>query len=316
MTAPGLSQKDIYLYAEKILAGILDWKQLEHLSDDDLARVKTVTDRGPAALSEQPVETRVDKRKLRAMQQQRGRGSDSTYVPLEDVKPDLLSLAAHIPFEPFPAKWLFAPTEIELNTVMEALTRRLSARDLALYLGTLKEGEREQLLAAVSPMKAKDIEVQLEQLSEAPKEQVDVALSGASLVLLELFRKTKISPGLEQMIGSYSQELESSILRYCQVLPERLGITGVLSKFTDQNWMRLAGLTPREDMARLGMILDRPYFEKLKKPLPERQSKELQEFMKQQVQDRERDPERIGDIITTLRSWTATVTKVERMDKM
>lgn len=311
-----LSQEELYGYAEKLLGKQICWEQLHHLDDEDQGRLKALVDRGPRALAE-------GQGKLRLKKQQRVPGGrtphqlvQTVFVPLERVKADFTTLIQHLPLTPFPIGELFKQEE-ELQTRWIAYLFRDLREDLLMhFFAQLPLEQREALMEKLGPRATHILEEGEEQESESP--EVDNASRiHCSLATLRFLREEKeLSQELQEVTDEYSDQLEQEILDYYKQLPHSLGIIDIIEDFTDTQWQRLAGITPRLEMAQLATVLDPKFFKKLTAPLPQRQLKELEIDIDLCHKNRRKDIQRCAAVIEAVRNWARLVDKVQQIDRI
>lgn len=315
MSAARCNRDEIYRYAEQVLLGDLQVDDLkQRLHKDDIAKVKTVVKRGPAALAEVRGEKVVDKTKLRRLMQRKGQKGKAVYIPLTSERPDFIALIQHIPFRPFPTQLVMKETKIFRTALMTSLTRRMKMRDLAIFLNTLDPQQQDKLLSCSSEAVQNELKGQLEKLQDEEGElHTEVPLAQYSLVTTQFMRQQDyLAPSIREGLQQYILDIEQDIIEYCRQMPQRMGTLQDIQHFTDHQWRRLAGLTPREDMAQLHAILDEATFKKLTGPLPERQHKELSEQIDFWERSRRQDIERLGSLVSCVKQWAGIIQKVKQ----
>lgn len=306
-----LSQEEIYGLAEQVLAGLLSWDELKHLDSEDRSRIKVLVDRGPRSLGEGQGHVRLKKHQRMATSRQPHGLTQTVFIPLEKIKPDFHSLIQHIPLPALPTQALFGAENSLLKRWSAFLLCGMKEAGLAAYLNTFPPEHKQTFLEQLNPQRAK----QLKESSPSDKQQSNkAALTQASLLTLRFLKEEEaLSEELQLCVKHYCEELEESILIYCRSLPEGLGLSQSLKRFSDRQWQQLAGITPRSDMAQLADVLEAELFSKLTAPLPKRQIRDLEEDIAFCREQRKRNLERCSDLIQALRSWATLVEKAAQI---
>lgn len=317
MSGARLNREEIYRYAEQVLIGDNSLDDLkEKLHEDDLNKVRTVVNRGPAVFAEERGEKVVNKTKLRRiLARTNTQPGKAVYIPLDPEKVDFITLIQNIPFNPFPIRIVLKETVGFRSSLMTSLLARMKVRDVAIFLSTLTPEQQEPLLSCTSERLQKELQDHLEKLAEEESVSTELPLAQYSLVTTLFMREQDyLAPSIREGLDQYVVDVEKDIVEYCRQMPQRLGLVKDLDVFSDQQWMRLAGMTPREEMAQLHAVLERSTFEKLVKPLPARQREDLNEKISFWERHRRHDLRRLGQIVSCLKNWTGIVEKVKAAD--
>jgi len=293
MSKERLSQDEHRRIAEQIILGQKGWGDFDFPSEDDRLHVQAIVDRGVQAIGE-------GQRKVK----QRIKKDIDGNVSMKEFAigyslSEVLTEGGCTPFS-------IAETADEPQPLrrqhFEALTQALSELEMA----TLVKSEGKVLTELLSEQE----EGKLERLGE---EVQDIPQGLASAVSLSFFEKHKeYSPELGQYLTSYRTTLESELDVHCKKLYKLLAIDPVLNHFSESQWKRLVGLTPRDQMGAMAFALTPETLKKLKQLLPARQRSDLDEIMGWRVMERERRLETYGDSISSLKRWVGLVNKIGR----
>ena len=314
MASKQLSQRQIFEMAEQVILGQKNLRDFSSLPDDDQAKIKTIVDRGVKALAESHRKGAYVKKQLH-YRKTRPRASGQEFF-VADRRPEnpFVTLMKSVPFTPYPFDQLLDLSEPEFRRLMEEVNRQFSLADWASLFDWLPDREANMVAAALSPRLAEDIGHETERQRELEEgERVDPAsvLAKYSITTILFLRdKAEASDAVEEHLTQYIDGLRGELVDYCKTLPRKLGLVKTLTSFDSDQWMRLAGMTPRDHLALMGESLPKEIFQKLFDPLPNQQKEEVMSFKERKEEERGARLESYGDVITTLKRWTSVVDKI------
>lgn len=305
------SQERIFELAEQILLGERALKDLEGLDEDDLQRVGVIVKRGAKALAEErekhtPLPSHLAKQAARKAQPGR-----SVFVPTQK-RVSFLSQTTGIAFTPLDLSQFQSAPPAVWRQLMDGLTRKLQVDEWACWVGSLSQQEQKQVEAALPGGMWEEIVHRIENLEEEPpvyeREAAWAKVSMIAVQQLPLLEEE--SEAFTAYLTAYSCQLSEELKGYCKELPVKLGLLRHLREFTNLHWQKLAGFTPRDEMAYMVDFLPQDVVARLMDPLPARQKKEVQEGAFHHRKKREREVRAYGEVMHALKRWAATVDKV------
>ncbi|SCA62827.1 hypothetical protein SCG7109_AE_00060 [Chlamydiales bacterium SCGC AG-110-M15] len=323
MAAKRYNENELYDFAAQILLEEKTWDDFDFLHPNDKTRVEFIVSRGKKAL----VQQRSKQEKYVAMNPHNLRKIVSTSY--EERHPDkreeekkrriaVTKLAQRAGFTVFPLNKLENETGLLRRKLMEALNRRLVAKDFALLFTTLLGGEADFLLSVVSDNLSQDIrfhmenEKELEEWTDYDANAVYAKFSISSATYLST--DEDVSADLKQVLADYLEALFGQLQEYCCGLPKKLGIVDSFAQFDQTKWRKLAGLTPRQDMAILSFVVDKQLFDQMINCLPAVQKEDVNQAIQYFERSSEGDIEFFVKVLEVLKHWAVTVSKLIEED--
>ncbi len=315
MTAKKCSECELYEIAEEILVEGRVLSDFTFLDDDDKAKVIVIIDRGIEALAEYQSKVEVSSKKTIARKKKVRRANQESYVYVsKKQKQAFVPRARKFGLKAFSLEVMLEETELIRRKFMETLTRKLSAQDIALLLNYLEPSQISQILTAVSKRLSEDIRFHITNtdMTEVSPLELEMIAAKYSITTSSFLAETKDTllqttiSYLEDYISSFRQQVES----YISDLPEKLGIQEILDSLNQEQWARLAGLTPRKQIAKLSIALKENYTEQLTAPLPFSQLEDVRQLISFEKKEREKDLSHYGDSIEALKQWLPILQKL------
>ncbi|MCB1134848.1 MAG: hypothetical protein KDK78_01165, partial [Chlamydiia bacterium] len=194
----------------------------------------------------------------------------------------------------------------------EALQRRLEAPELTLWISSLALTEWQAFREALSDRAIEEWERRVAALPEdIPLFEREAVWAKASIIITNTL---KDASGLQdeslEAIKSYELHLEKQLDSYCRSLPEKMGLLGHLKNFTNVQWTKLAGFTPRSDLACILEFLPQDIRARMLQPLPAQQKQDVAELVRFHEDKRQKELRAFGEAIQALKHWAASIDKV------
>lgn len=306
----GCSREQIIEMAEQLLLGSKTWQDFAWLSDDDRGRVKALVDRGAKALGERGQRQQTPQAAVQHALRQ-ARDHHGTFIARRR-RPQFLSQATGIQFSPFDYSILCHESEGVRRLVFEAIQRRLQSAETALWISCLPDDAWQALMEALPLPVVEEWEHRVGMLPEdiAAYERDSVQAKSALLTLNALQDADAVHPETQSALKDYRAQLEVALHTHCEALPQRMGLLEHLRGFSNTQWTKLAGFTPREDMGCFMEFLPDDVAARLTHPLPARQKEVVAEAMALHQRKRREDLRAWGDVMQALKQWMATVSQV------
>ncbi len=277
--------------AEQIILGQKGWEDFQFPTQDDRLHVKAIVDRGVQALGEGH-----RKVKQKVKREFGGAVTIQEFVMGHSLA-DILSTSDCTPF-------VFDRLSKESKPLRRQLYEKLSCE--------LSPEEFSALLAADgAPFKEVAKKKELERLPSKTVEPPPYGL--ASAVALKFMEKQEgVSEEAAAYLIDYRRSVGRQLDEQCKHLYGLLGLGKTLNGFSPEQWRRLVGLTPRDQLGTMAFAVPDKTLEKMAKMLPERQQNELQELITWKERERERRLETFGDAQVALKKWVGLVNRVGR----
>lgn len=314
MSAQHYSEDQIFEFATQIILQEKTWPELDFLHIDDKAKVLQLVRMGESALKNRGLsEKSAERKSVKNLLSRDSLSHSHSYRAVDQQKADVEKLSRRVGFSVFPVDLLLKEPELLRRKFFESINRSVSSRECFLLFIDLIEKDREALLKAVSPRLASEIREDLKKGAKNWSEQelnsvyarYSVAVASCQALLEEG------SSELQSYIQEYKQNLREHLTSYCQTLPEKYGLLPLLEKLDVQEWRKLAGLTPRTEMALLSFSLPQEYLDKMLQRLPAEQKQDVLDLIS--IRSKEKQ-EKVGvfvDILEALKKWVFTVRRLE-----
>jgi hypothetical protein len=306
---------EIYVIAEQILLEGKTLKDFQELEEDDLKRVQTVVNRGVKALSEHnSTKIKTAKRKKIAPLTISRHSTNTAYIYKPKRKTfDISALASKLDLEPFSLSEIAKSSTTSQRKAISEINKKLSTKEITILLSQEPEWVLNTFLEAMSTNQADDITSFLnhDTYEKFTPIELELALAKTSIALTKLFLDEEgISQELNLYVRNYHLNIKQQLKEYSKQLFIKLDFPQQLDKLNTNSWKRLAGITPRTDMAILSYALPREYFDSLLHPLPKNQYEDVMENIKVFQTHLKQDISYYGQIIDTLVNWRNQVIKV------
>ncbi|MDF2577614.1 MAG: hypothetical protein K0S74_1098 [Chlamydiales bacterium] len=327
MASNNLKDEEIYLIAEQIILGEKTQEDVKFLDEDDRARVNAIVHRGIEGLSKSSRANRVkiphSALPSDCSPEEAQAKINPHYVAqkkkefLERKAAMLYTLTRHIAFRVFPIEKLKQEKEIISRRLVEELVRTFSSEECAILFAPYSEMDLEPLFHAMSPVFAEDVQFHMQRLSEEELSYNFDSLAAKYSVITASFLQNceEISDELNLYINEYLTRLRADLKMYCIQLPERFKLEDKLSKFSPLQWQKLAGFTPRRDMASIAAIIPERWWNALVNPLPSYQKEDLDQLTKLHTEKQMKHLTAFIDTIESLKRWITYINKVIEIEK-
>lgn len=292
MAARRLTESEKMRIAEAIILGQKVWDDFTFPTQDDMLQVKAIVGRGVQALGENS--RRV---KTKTKREIGGTVTIREYV----MGQSLAELLTEVPSSSFSFQKLAAEPKILRRHLLEALHQALSDDEMALLLS--KEA---RTLESVLSDKEKE---RFATFARPGEESPSGVASAVTLKFLGR-HKDELTPALQEYVKEYRCHLQKQLEDHCRSLYKSLAIDKALAGYSDSQWRRLTGLTPRDQLGSMAFAITPESLERIFSCLPERQKKEVKEAMAWREKERERRLEICGDTLVALKKWVGLVNKI------
>ncbi|MBN4066657.1 hypothetical protein JYU14_01065 [Simkania negevensis] len=300
-----LIQEELDVIASQILAGEKQWGDLDHYSDDDK---NIILD-----LIRKKVKGR-DGGTKRVYEERLWKSYEPTYV-YDLYRGDIAYLVKQIDLGLFPPHLIKEETPLVQRRLLEEWNRKLSRHDLAIVFSSIGPDYAEAVLQEASQALREDILFRMEHLrDDATEREYELACAKFSVITAQFLDGCEeISSQTRKKLNDYLQQLREGLLKYASKLPRKLGVLESLSHLSSAQWAKLAGLTPRQEMASLFIALPQDIIDKLIAPLPLSQREDVMQLVAFKKKELQKNMNAFGRCIESLISWTKTVEKIGMM---
>ncbi len=315
MAAKKYNEDDLYEFAAQIILQEKEWDDFNFLDDDDKEKLLAIVKRGKDALVQQrtKIESSAEESPVRYV-----RGILYTEMKKKHKrKPSksrfgIAKLAQRIGFTEFPIIKIVEESEIVRRKVLEELNRKLNPKELSLLFENLKEEQANLLFRTLSPPIAREVKFFLgKEQKEWSDYEINRALAKYSIVAsIFLSSLLEASPAIKSYVKEYLNDFHKQLKDYCSDLLKKLGVLENLKTFNKQQWMRLTGLTPRQDMATLSMALSDSVMKQLMQFLPVHQKEDVNEMIHFLQTDKVKKLTFYVTLLEAINRWSAVVQKV------
>lgn len=305
-----LSQKEIYEMAQQLLLGEKTWEDFEWLEDDDRSRIQVIVKRGVKALAEQKERQGVPDHLIKKAANTK-LASGYIYIPKRH-KARFLSEAKGIRFRPFPIGEILKQEPSIRRRFIEQLNRKMTPEEMGIWLKELEPQNWERLQADLTPGLKEDFSYRLEKVGDevAPYEKEASEAKYSITAVTFLKDCSGLTSESKRMVQDYHQELEEQLAKYCVALPEKMGVLSHLRRFTNHQWTKLAGFTPRREMSQMVDFLPDDVVARLLDPLPSVQKEDVNQLAARLAEDRQDNPRAYAETISSFKRWGSVVNKV------
>lgn len=317
------NESELYDFAAQILLEEKSWEDFNFLTEDDKGRVQSIVSRGKQALAQKRFKQErhevLTSNNLHKILNTSPVERSSKKEDLNKRRIGVTKLAQRAGFSVFPLLKIEKETSLVRRKLMEVLSRRLEAKDIALLFTVLLEGEADYMLAVVSENLAKDIQFHMENKVELAKwtdyDANAVYAKYSIAAATYLLKEADVTALLKEEVVQYLEDLFKQLQVYCSGLPKKLGINDILSTFDLFKWRKLAGLTPRSDMAILSFVIDKAYLDQILECLPATQKEDVLQGIQFNERKYQGDIEFFVKVLEILKSWTVIVGKLSKEEE-
>ncbi len=283
------SEIEIHQIAEAVILGRAQLADYSDLSGDDRARIERIVSRGPEGLVSLNRRAQLHQRQLRTKSYRSPTGTSLIAVaPPVDVGTVLSGLKVPV-FDVDKlgtAKYPFA----------QAISRALTTQELAVYASTLSVGQLRQLEVNWEPAAG---------VGESDKRAVMGKVAWAAVEVLEQAKSES------DYLATYRRDLSKLLEDHCKALFMSLGIAANLERLSEREARILAGLTPRDDLAKVASVCDPEQIRRVTQHLPVLQQQEVHKEQRLFISRREQDLRGYLSVIEALKRWSVTIEKVK-----
>lgn len=327
MTSRKCTEEELYEFASLLFLKEKDWSDLEFLDDEDKAKILTILQQGEGLLKKNKKDSLTAMgRKVKTGKIIKGKvkkdlvfreGLRHKFRAIDQPCVDITELSRCVKFTVFPFSLIIKESELLQRKFMEALNRSFSSSELALLLAILSESQVNGILSCVSPRLAKEVRSFMENPGrEWREDEVNAVFAKYSVAAVKsLSSLEEASLDLKAYVKKYEEELDIHLQKYCGQLPEKFGILEALRGFRRDQWMKLAGLTPRADMVLLSQVIPKDFMEKLFLCLPARQKEDILELISFQKKEKKGKVSIYVEILDTVKHWLTTISKVSELEE-
>lgn len=288
-----INVEELALLAEDILLGAKKIEDYAFLSEEELSKLKSLIHIGIDGLSaysktyrakfhkpcleEEEIWPEFDRHKVAALKRERK----------ERQKRLLYSLAKRLTFQIFPMEIIRQEEKIVQSKVIEALSRKLGAADIALFCSAFSEEDIEWIFANISGNYIAEIQHHLQLISEEDlNRRFDAVAAKYSIIVSQALKHiSEASKKLHDFALQYSAKLAQELKVYCINLFAMLSIEAQLEAFSEQDWKRFVGITPRKDLAAIHFVLPENFWKQIMEIIPFYQRDDLSEMAVKYIAD-------------------------------
>lgn len=304
------SEKSLLDLAEQVLLGLRKIEHLQELEEDDLARIQAAVRIGPLIWADEGRNAWAEAYAVRPIQV---RSNDGPYIYVPDrSKKGLATIANQLEFSPFPFPELRSLETSPFHRLCEAWSRELNAVDIGIFLRSLAPHILGRVFDSLGDNHQGEWRYLMEKKwpSNFPGYEEEQVQKRVSCVILNFLKQEHLLP---EIIEDYQNQIYEEIQNCLQSFPERMNLKSFLENFSELNWGRLAGFTPRDSMVDLAFVLPQNWLEKLTNPLPERQKPDLRHSIAL-AKKQQGNVDTAYQRLVSFKRWVAQLVKVASFD--
>jgi hypothetical protein len=284
-----LCKSELIVFAEQIFCGKKALKDFNFLERENFERLRVIVNRGVKSLKEKD------------------------FLENSDVK-FLCFESLHLKLAIFPLSLILKEEELVQRKCMEGLIRNFSLKDLGYFFSLFEGYVYNFLVRTASANLLEELEYSLQKVKQGQRCVLsqEISVSRISIFLAVFLNECheaslSVKDYTEDYLGKFEEEMKAYAYHFLQ----EIGIEQKLENFTKRQWLFLSGLTPRELMNFLGVILKNTLFQKLLEPLSKEQKSDILESLaNNQGTCIFRSLDKTQKLLKSIRSFVAIVEKV------